>query len=40
MKHRPVLLNEVLNQFQKIREGTIFDATLGKGGHSIKLLGI
>jgi len=38
-KHKPVLLNEVLRIFSKLKEGSlIVDCTLGGGGHSKELL--
>jgi len=36
--HKPVLLNEVIETFSSISEGTIVDCTLGYGGHSEALL--
>ncbi|PAF47174.1 16S rRNA (cytosine(1402)-N(4))-methyltransferase [Helicobacter sp. 12S02232-10] len=36
--HIPVLLDEVLEVFEKIQEGIIVDCTLGFGGHSQALL--
>jgi len=38
MKHRPVLVNEVLRGFKNIRVGLIIDATIGKGGHTFEIL--
>lgn len=38
MKHRPVLLKEVLAGFNSIKEGLIVDATFGQGGHSVGIL--
>ena len=38
-RHKPVLLNEVLQIFSKLKEGSlIVDCTLGGGGHSKELL--
>jgi 16S rRNA (cytosine1402-N4)-methyltransferase len=39
MKHRPVLVNEVLEGFRNIKDGLIIDATIGKGGHTFEILG-
>jgi len=36
--HIPVLLNEVLNSFNDIKNGIFIDCTLGYGGHSIAML--
>ena len=38
MKHRPVLLNEVLRGFKPIKEGLIVDSTFGRGGHALAIL--
>lgn len=40
MKHRPVLIKEVLEGFKNITEGLIIDATIGKGGHAFEILSI
>lgn len=37
-KHIPVLLNEVLENIKHKTEGVFIDATLGGGGHSLKIL--
>lgn len=38
MNHIPVLKNEIIDQFDYLKEGDIFvDGTLGAGGHSIEL---
>ena len=39
MKHRPVLVREILSRFSNIMDGLIIDATIGKGGHSFEILG-
>ena len=36
--HTPVLLNEVLDSFQKIKQGYFVDCTVGYGGHSNAML--
>lgn len=36
--HKPVLLNEVVETFSSVKDGTIVDCTLGYGGHSEALL--
>ncbi|HIP02165.1 MAG TPA: 16S rRNA (cytosine(1402)-N(4))-methyltransferase RsmH [Campylobacterales bacterium] len=36
--HKPVLLEEVLDTFSKVKQGVIVDCTLGYGGHSQALL--
>lgn len=36
--HIPVLLNEVLEGFSKIKDGTLIDCTLGYAGHSSAIL--
>ncbi len=38
MKHKPVLLREVLEVFADQKIGTFFDGTLGAGGHAQALL--
>ena len=38
MKHRAVLLKEVLEGFNSIKEGLIVDSTFGQGGHSLGIL--
>lgn len=38
MKHRPVLLKEVLLGFKPIKEGLIVDSTFGRGGHALGIL--
>lgn len=38
IKHVPVLLNEVLGFIETNSEGIFVDATLGSGGHSLKIL--
>lgn len=38
MKHRPVLVKEVLRGFRNINEGLIIDATIGTGGHTFEIL--
>lgn len=38
MKHRPVLLKEVLAGFAALKNCYILDATLGSGGHAFEIL--
>src|SRR3989338_391835 len=38
MKHKPVLLNEVLNFLNPQKNGVYFDGTFGGGGHATKIL--
>lgn len=38
MKHRPVLVREVLQGFKNVNEGLIIDSTIGKGGHTFEIL--
>jgi 16S rRNA (cytosine1402-N4)-methyltransferase len=37
-KHIPVLLNETIKELELKNEGTFVDATLGGGGHTLKIL--
>ncbi len=38
LPHIPVLLNETINAFKEIKEGTFIDCTLGYAGHSSEIL--
>ncbi len=40
MKHRPVLIKEVLEGFRNINKGLIIDATIGQGGHTLEIISI